>query len=60
MWKDLVVWAEEHMLRPGFELAKAEDLAIPICVANADEAVAAVRPHYDKWRMAEGAEVAPA
>jgi uncharacterized protein (TIGR00730 family) len=58
MWKDLVVWAEEHLLRPGFELANSEDLAIPICVANADEAVAALRPYFDKWRQAQRAEEA--
>ena len=60
MWKDLVVWAEQYLLRPGFELAKAEDIAIPICVANADEAVAALRPHYEKWRAAKGVEIANA
>jgi hypothetical protein len=50
MWKDLVEWAQMHMLRPEFELAKAGDLAIPICVADADEAVAAIRAHYDRWK----------
>lgn len=50
MWKGLVEWAGEQMLRPGFELAKPADIAIPICVAGADEAVAAIRPHFEKWK----------
>lgn len=50
MWKGLVDWAGEQMLRPGFELAKPADIAIPMCVDGADEAVAAIRPHYEKWK----------
>lgn len=49
MWKGLVDWAQAAMLRPGFELAAARDLAIPICVNGAEEAVAAIRPHFEKW-----------
>ena len=37
MWKGLVDWAGEQMLRPGFELAKAADIEIHICVADEDE-----------------------
>jgi uncharacterized protein (TIGR00730 family) len=55
MWKGLVDWAGASMLRPGFELANAKDIAIPICVSNADEAVAAIRPHFDKWRQTQEA-----
>jgi uncharacterized protein (TIGR00730 family) len=58
MWKDLVEWARVHMLRPDFELASPKDMEIPICVANADEAVEALRPFYEKWRMTQGADVA--
>jgi uncharacterized protein (TIGR00730 family) len=58
MWKDLVEWSRKHMLRPGFELAKAEDLAIPICVKGAEEAIAAIRPHFDEWKQASEAAVA--
>jgi len=31
------------MLRPGFELANAEDMKIPQCVDTADEAIAIIR-----------------
>lgn len=56
MWKGLVEWAGEQMLRPGFELASPKDMAIPICVNGADEAVAAIRPHYEKWKASRTAE----
>lgn len=59
MWKGLVDWAQAAMLRPGFELAKAGDLAIPICVNGAEEAVSAIRPHFEKWQLANRA-IAPA
>jgi len=46
MWKALVDWAAAHMLRPGFELASAEDMGIPRCVDGADQAIALVRQHH--------------
>ena len=55
MWKGLVDWAAASMLRPGFELAKPADIRIPRCVNGADEAVAIVREHYDRWRLAGSA-----
>jgi uncharacterized protein (TIGR00730 family) len=55
MWKGLVDWAAASMLRPGFELAKPADIGIPRCVNGADEAVAIVREHYERWRLAGSA-----
>ena len=52
MWKGLVDWTREQMLRPGFELVGEQDLAIPICVDNAAEAVAVIRKHHAKWLAA--------
>ena len=49
MWADFVTWARSNLLRPEFELATPEDIEIPRCVDTADEAVALLRPHYDKW-----------
>lgn len=49
MWKGLVDWTRAQMLRPGFELASDRDLAIPICVENAAEAIAVIREHQAKW-----------
>ncbi len=49
MWKDLVEWGREHMLRPGFELASERDFSIPICVDTAAEAVDIIRGHHQQW-----------
>ena len=50
MWPGLVDWVRDEML--GFETAliNPEDVNIPICVANADEAIAIVRSHKDAQR----------
>jgi predicted Rossmann-fold nucleotide-binding protein len=49
MWRELVEWADRYMLRPGFELASAEDMTIPQCVDTADEAIAIIREHHAQW-----------
>jgi hypothetical protein len=49
MWNGLVDWAKQMMLRPGFELAKPEDLEIPRCVDTADEAIALIRENHGRW-----------
>jgi len=54
MWKSLFEWASAHMLRPGFELAKPEDIQIPRCVENAAEAVAFIPEHRARWLTAQG------
>ena len=59
MWKGLVDWASAQMLRPGFELAGERDMAIPICVDNAAEAVAVIREHHAKWLAAGIASTVP-
>ena len=55
MWRGLVDWATQMMLRPGFELANAEDMKIPQCVDSADEAIAIIRAHHATWKR--GVEV---
>ena len=52
MWRGLVEWASTQMLRPGFELASPEDMKIPQCVDDADQAVAVVREHHARWLAA--------
>jgi uncharacterized protein (TIGR00730 family) len=54
MWKGVVEWASEKMLRPGFELASPKDMRIPCCVDNTAEAVAVIRDHHDRWLAAQG------
>jgi uncharacterized protein (TIGR00730 family) len=53
MWKGLVDWANQMMLRPGFELANADDMKIPHCVDTADEAIALIREHHARWLSAQ-------
>jgi uncharacterized protein (TIGR00730 family) len=54
MWREWVEWAGRTMLRPGFELASPEDMKIPQCVDTADEAIAIVRAHHDRWQARQG------
>jgi hypothetical protein len=54
MWRGLVEWVAQAMLRPGFELASAADVAIPQCVDTTDEAIAIIRPHHARWLAARG------
>jgi uncharacterized protein (TIGR00730 family) len=54
MWRGLVEWAKQTMLRPGFELASAADIMIPQCVDTADEAISVIRPHHARWLATRG------
>lgn len=55
MWPGLVEWARTAMLSVDGHLASADDLSIPKCVANADEAIALVRNHHEKWLSSQKA-----
>jgi len=50
IWPGLIDWARAAMLSFDPPLANAEDLAIPQCVPNADEAIRAVGEHYARWQ----------
>jgi len=50
MWPGLVEWTRSTMLAENPPLASAADLAIPRCVANADEAIAVLREYHASWR----------
>jgi uncharacterized protein (TIGR00730 family) len=50
MWPGLLAWTRQAMLSTDPPLASASDLAIPQCAADADEAVAFVREHYERWK----------
>jgi hypothetical protein len=54
MWQGLVDWHREVMLRPGFELASAGDMAIPQVVPGAGEALAILRERHAAWRSSNG------
>jgi uncharacterized protein (TIGR00730 family) len=49
MWPGLIEWARAWMLSSESPLANAEDMAIPQCVSNADEAITLVRRYHDEW-----------
>lgn len=49
MWTGLVDWARAQLLRPELPLANPEDMNIPQCVANADEAIAILRENLARW-----------
>ena len=51
MWPGLIAWARETMLDPDTPLAAADDMTIPQCVANAEEAIALLREHHAAWRQ---------
>jgi uncharacterized protein (TIGR00730 family) len=50
MWPPLVEWARTYMLSSDPPLANPEDLAIPRCVAGADEAIALIRTFRSLWQ----------
>ena len=45
MWPGLIDWVRDAMLSFETPLINAEDVDIPVCVANADEAVAIIKEH---------------
>lgn len=49
MWPGLIEWARSSMLSADTPLANAEDITIPRCVPNADEAIALIREHHQVW-----------
>jgi uncharacterized protein (TIGR00730 family) len=49
MWTDLVDWASTHLLKTQPPLANPEDMTIPRCVDTADQAIALIREHHERW-----------
>jgi uncharacterized protein (TIGR00730 family) len=50
IWPGLIQWCRDSMLSFEPPLASADDIAIPQCVPTADDAIALVRPHFERWR----------
>ena len=50
MWSGLVEWVRDEMLSFETSLINPEDVNIPICVANSDEAIAIIRSHSDSQK----------
>jgi uncharacterized protein (TIGR00730 family) len=49
LWPGLVQWVRDTMLTFETPLINAEDVDIPVCVNNADEAIEIIRKHRDEW-----------
>jgi len=58
MWPGLIDWARSSMLAVDPPLANPEDMTIPRCAANADEAIALIREHHRIWLAAPEREAA--
>ena len=56
MWPGLIEWVRSAMLSADPPLASPEDCTIPLCVTNADEAVAEIRKHQAKWNQRRNRE----
>jgi predicted Rossmann-fold nucleotide-binding protein len=55
LWPPLVEWVKDSMLNFETPLINAEDVEIPKCVADANEAIAIIRDHRAKWTQRNGA-----
>jgi len=51
MWKDLIDWAETHMVETEVPMADATDLAIPHCVDCVEDAVVLLRQAQAQWSL---------
>jgi uncharacterized protein (TIGR00730 family) len=56
LWPDLVEWVRSTMLSFETPLIDKEDVDIPICVANADEAIKIIRRHRQASGFSENFE----
>jgi predicted Rossmann-fold nucleotide-binding protein len=52
MWSDLIDWATKHMLGGSAQLVNPEDISIAVCLKTADEAIALLQAHHDRWLLA--------
>ena len=50
MWSELVQWATKYMIDGHCVLADPEDMQIPYCVDNVDEAMAIVQKFHAQWQ----------
>lgn len=56
MWKELVTWAERHMVDIPHPLANAADMAIPICVDEIETACSLLEPLVRKFQAQSDTE----
>ncbi|MEW4490230.1 LOG family protein [Thalassoglobus sp. JC818] len=56
MWPGLVDWARSSMTTADPPLASEEDMSIPRCVKNADEAIEILKEYHSQWANEFGSE----
>ena len=49
LWPGLVEWVRDSMLSFETPLINPEDVDIPVCVKDADEAIGIIRRHREEW-----------
>jgi uncharacterized protein (TIGR00730 family) len=49
MWRELIEWGRQYLLRPDLPLASLEDFDIPCCVDSAQEAIGLIRGRHQHW-----------
>lgn len=54
LWPGFVEWVRDEMLSFETPLISPEDVDIPVCVANADEAIAIIRTAHARWASSNG------
>jgi uncharacterized protein (TIGR00730 family) len=52
LWPGFVEWVRDEMLSFETPLISPEDVDIPVCVANADEAIAIIKVAHARWASA--------
>lgn len=57
LWPGLVDWVRDGMLSFETPLINPEDVDIPVCVANAEEAIAIIREHRAEWAEKNGVKI---
>jgi hypothetical protein len=54
MWPGLVDWVKTSMLSTDHPLVNPEDINIPQCVPDANNAIALIRKHHAQWARKHG------
>jgi uncharacterized protein (TIGR00730 family) len=57
MWSDLVEWVSKHMLNTTPQLISPQDISIAVCLNDANEAIALLRKHHDRWSLANKSDI---
>jgi len=52
MYEELLAWCRQHMLRSDIPLANADDIALPLCVADGPGVLAILQSRHAGWMAA--------